>query len=359
MMNLRKWCVDALALVGILNLTCVCSLSVFAREPTNTPVVNSDVHIDVVSENGVLKTGESIGEYQAGAVDGLQRDTIEHTFMLKNNSGRAIVIDRLQASDIEMEWSWDVHDRLVLPLTFPDQGVLPIKVTIPSDGLNDGSAHDITIFAEGLSTPCARVGIVGELLPPITFKPERLDFGTLKLGEKKTIDFQVIMGVNFPNNVMSMRGLKLVSSIADLKIVRIYDPSKPALPHPKPKQKFAGKKTKKTRAEEETMRLVREGEREVARVMIADMARERRISLNEAADLYYGRDAARLPEPQYDSTRPIVYRYKVTLQAIHSAGVVRGKASFIDSLDPALSIFDKASVPVSAVVVNSAQRSKP
>ncbi len=141
-------------------------------------------------------TASSPARYNFGNADILDGRAIEHTFRLRNDGKKPLVLERLAASCGCTTLFLDEAALAVPPgakaariarTVLPGQ-TIPLRVRVDPSRLSTGEARKLVwVFARGSSLPALTLEMVGAIRSPITLDPPVLDFGRANAGAPSTL----------------------------------------------------------------------------------------------------------------------------------------------------------------------------
>lgn len=129
------------------------------------------------------------GVYDAGALDPIENNRIEHTFILRNPRATPVTVDSLTSSCGCTTAIIEVGDRpQALPLTLPPGASARIRVEVDVEGEAIGNvAKFVWIHTRGYTQPAAVLEVKATFAAIASLTPSTIDFGRVHVGEGRKI----------------------------------------------------------------------------------------------------------------------------------------------------------------------------
>ncbi len=239
--------------------------------------------------NAAEAAADNNGSYDFGAVSALDTPEVLHTFLLRNDSGNPLVLQRLQPScgctlalavpardafdedgdavpmnqkdsaalQTQVDRRAAVHMAAMMPSSSVRKAEPPVladtdlptlapgsetavRVVVDLRLLTPGSvSKTVSVYAQGNPAPLALLRITGALKSPISFSPQRLDLGELAANRSHsvtltaTIDPRIVPSGGLPALVSSNPALRITpagqaEATKDGQLVRSYRVTVPA-----------------------------------------------------------------------------------------------------------------------------------
>ena len=180
--------------------------------------------LTVIPSDGTISYGGSRAGYDAGVINP-QDDAITHMFLLKNTNSTPVAVDRLEESCICLEGGVEGHS---LPLVLQPGKQIWVTVVLDTNLFGASRRHTVSVYLKGQRIPAASLEILGHMRPLFTFFPASLDFGTVAIGDRKTLPLTLTIAPGYCSGVNSASFLSLVSTTPDVFIEQVSITPPPA-----------------------------------------------------------------------------------------------------------------------------------
>lgn len=196
----------------------VCGPPSAPHEPANLSILEGD---------GTEGTGPATARYTFGTRSVLDRNPIEHDFIVRA-TGAAMTVDRVETSCgctsafVEGHLPRARHIRVV-------QGEqIRLHVSIAPAKASHGTIHNyVYVYMGGQATPRLTFEMVGTIRPAATFTPSMIDFGKVPYGQTASLTLHVSLD---PELLTPGEPLLLACSNRDLQIQPISTTPTPDAP---------------------------------------------------------------------------------------------------------------------------------
>lgn len=161
----------------------------------------------VVGQNGVTTSGPNAARYDFGKVDPIVRPQLEHTFTLRNQSAKPVVISRLQAScGCTGVFLGDQNvrsgnaERTVAP---GEQ--LDVRLSVDVTRLRGGKLHKpVWVYLQDGAMPAVTLEMAADLLEVVSVSPPQLNFGRVVAGAKPAQTVTVTLDPRLANGAPAL-----------------------------------------------------------------------------------------------------------------------------------------------------------
>jgi hypothetical protein len=176
------------------------------------------------------KPGEAM--YDGGSLAPQTPGPVEHVFVLRNTTGVALTLDRLEPACDCTTAALVGDPPPAAPVVLAPGRTISVRVSVNPQGLSPGLWHEsVWVFVQGQAAPAATLEMTGALLPGVDFSPPSLNFGRL---EKGTVLTLLLTATPHAARLEEGTELRLVSPDPDIQVSEVP----PESPATSPKRSF-------------------------------------------------------------------------------------------------------------------------
>ncbi|MBV9864582.1 MAG: DUF1573 domain-containing protein [Abitibacteriaceae bacterium] len=172
--------------------------------------------LTVVATDGVKAEEPSVGVLDKGIVDLLDAKSIEHDFILRNDTKAPITIDRLQPTcGCTSVLLGEGND---LPKTLAPGEQAKVHVSVDITRFHGPIHKAVQVYGADGGPTIATLQINADITDPVAFSVTQIDFGHIQSGTSRTVPLAIILS---PHLVAKGITPKLVSSNPDVQVTPI------------------------------------------------------------------------------------------------------------------------------------------
>lgn len=172
--------------------------------------------LTVVANDGIKNEEPSIGVLDKGVVDLLDAKSIEHDFILRNDTTVPITIERLQPTCGCT--SVLLGEGVDLPKTLAPGEQAKVHVSVDITRFHGPIHKAVQVYGADGGPTLATLQINADITDPVAFSVTQIDFGHIPYGTSRTVPLAIVMS---PHLVAKGITPKLTSSNPDVQVTPI------------------------------------------------------------------------------------------------------------------------------------------